>query len=96
MAATGRQPPPHARTRACCVIRLPSSAAWTGRTEYDLDDAADLVVFYERVLVEATDTAVLESLLDAGVLRGCWRRLFLPAAVRRTWEQRFIDLATAA
>lgn len=78
------------------VIRLPAAMAWTGRTEYDLDDDADLVVFYERVLVEATDTAVLESLLDAGVLRGCWRQLFLPAAVRRTWEQRFTDLATAA
>jgi hypothetical protein len=37
------------------VVRLPTALGWSGRTEYDLDDVADRGVFYERVLVEATD-----------------------------------------
>jgi hypothetical protein len=78
------------------VIRLPGTLAWTGRVEYDLDDDADRVVFYERVLVEATDTDVVTTLLDEALLGDCWRRLFLPAAVRRAWEQRFPSLTTAA
>jgi hypothetical protein len=78
------------------AVRLPATLAWTGRVEYDLDDDADRVVFYERVLVEATDADVVRALLDQALLRALWRRLFLPAAVRRAWEQRFTDLTTAA
>lgn len=77
-------------------IRLPAAMAWTGRVEYDLDDDLDRVVFYERMLVEATDADAVTELLDEGLLRAVWRRLFLPAAVRRVWEQRFTDLTTAA
>jgi hypothetical protein len=78
------------------VVRLPTALAWTGRVAYDLDDDADRVVLYERVLVEATDVSVVTALLDEATLRAHWHRLFLPAAVRRAWEQRFTDLATAA
>lgn len=77
-------------------VRLPAALAWTGRVEYDLDDDADRIVFYERVLVEAPDIETITTLLDERVLRASWRRLFLPAAVRRVWEQRFTDLASAA
>ncbi|WP_088286643.1 hypothetical protein [Kineosporia sp. A_224] len=78
------------------VVRLPAALAWTGRVEYDLDVDADRIVFYERVLVEAPDVEAVTALLDEAVLRDSWRRLFLPAAVRRAWEQRFTDLASAA
>lgn len=78
------------------VVRLPAALAWTGRVGYDLDDDADRVVFYERVLVEAPDIETITTLLDERVLRASWRRLFLPAAVRRAWQQRFTDLSSAA
>jgi hypothetical protein len=78
------------------VVRLPAALAWTGRVEYDLDGDADRILFYERVLVEATGADFLIALLDEDLLRGVWNRLFLPAAVRCAWEQRFTDLITAA
>lgn len=78
------------------MVRLPAALAWTGRAEYDLDDDADRVVFYERVLVEATDVAAVTALLNENLLRACWTRLFLPAVVRRAWEQGFADLTNAA
>ena len=78
------------------MSRLPELIGWTGRTEYDLDDEADRAVFYERVLVEALTTESVCALLDEQLLRSLWHRLFLPAAVRRLWEGRFGDLATAA
>lgn len=78
------------------LVLLPDSLAWTGRRQYDLDNDADRAVFYERVLVEAATTDDVNRLLDAGLLRAVWRRLFLPASVRTAWEQRFADLDDAA
>jgi len=78
------------------VVVMPAHLGWTGRTKYDLDDEADRVVFYERVLVEAATVDDLVTLLDPGLLRSTWRRLFLPAPARRLWEQRFADLTAAA
>jgi hypothetical protein len=69
---------------------------WSGRAEYDLDDDADRAVFYERALVEAATVDDLVALVDPGLLRSAWRRLFLPVPVRRLWEQRFADLAAVA
>jgi hypothetical protein len=53
-------------------------------------------VFYERVLVEATDVASVTALLNEDLLRAYWGRLFLPAPVRRAWERRFAGLTSAA
>ncbi len=75
---------------------LPYTVAWTGRREYDISSGADLRVFYERVLTEATDTDLLSALLNAGILRRVWSDLFLPAGVRCLWEARFTDLSSAA
>ena len=75
---------------------LPKHLGWTGRTQFDLDDAADRAVFYERVLVEAASVDDLTTLIEAGLLRLVWRRLFLPAPVRGLWEHAFVDLASAA
>jgi hypothetical protein len=47
------------------------------------------------VLVEATSVEDVASLLDESLLRSNWRRLFLPVVVRRAWEHRFTELATA-
>ena len=78
------------------TIALPAQLGWTGRTVYDLDDDTDRAVFYERVLVDAATVSDVVTLVDAGLLRSVWRRLFLPAPVRRLWEQRFTDLVAAA
>jgi hypothetical protein len=77
-------------------VVLPAHMGWTGRRRYNLDDEADLAVFYERVLVEAMAVDDLAALVDAQLLRSVWRRLFLPAPVRRLWEDAFVDLASAA
>jgi hypothetical protein len=77
-------------------IVLPPELGWTGRTTYDLDDASDAVVFYERVLVDAVRTRELTSLINAGRLRALWSDLFLPARVRLLWESRFPGLSSAA
>ena len=78
------------------IVVLPGHLGWTGRTRYDLDDDADLAMFYERVLVEAATIHDLAALLDSNLLRSLWRQLFPPAPVRRLWEQRYADLAAAA
>jgi hypothetical protein len=77
------------------VLDLPHHLAWTGRRRYDLDDAADLAVLYERIIVEASTTDDL-SLLAAEALRSIWPQLFLPGTVRALWQARFPELSSAA
>ena len=77
------------------VVDLPVHLAWSGRRRYDLDDAADLAVLYERVIVEATGPEDL-GLLAAVRLRAVWPRLFLPHRVRALWQARFPELTAAA
>jgi hypothetical protein len=48
------------------------------------------------VIREATQAEDLRSFLNEAVLHQVWRRLFLPARVRQSWEQRFPDLRLAA
>jgi hypothetical protein len=78
------------------VIRLPLRLDWSERTEFRLDDPAERNVMYERVIREATRGDDLRSYLNEQVLRQVWNQLFLPAQVRRTWEDRFPDLSLAA
>jgi hypothetical protein len=78
------------------VIRLPLRLDWSERTEFRLDDPAGRNVMYERVIREATRGEDLRSYLNEQVLRQVWKQLFLPARVRRTWEERFPDLRLAA
>jgi hypothetical protein len=51
---------------------------------------------YERVIREATQVDDLRSYINQEVLRQVWGRLFLPARVRRSWEDRFPELRLAA
>ncbi|MGL5929333.1 MAG: hypothetical protein ACRCY8_10375 [Dermatophilaceae bacterium] len=74
------------------VVELPTAAGWTGRRRYDLDDPADGRVFYERVIVEASDAATVARLLDRRRLLRLWPELFLPAQVRARWQERFPEL----
>jgi hypothetical protein len=78
------------------LIGLPLKLAWTGRREYDLDAPGDLIVLYERVIVEATETADLTSLLDQETLLRVWNDLYLPFQVRSQWEAHFPALSRAA
>lgn len=78
------------------VVQLPLRLDWSERTEFHLDDPAERNVMYERVIREATRADDLRSYLNEQVLRQVWNQLFLPARVRRTWEDRFPDLRLAA
>lgn len=75
---------------------LPDRLGWSGRRQYDLDDPVDVRVFYERVLADAVDAALVADLINGDRLRALWPQLFLPRAVRTAWEDRFPELASAA
>lgn len=78
------------------VIQLPLRLDWSERAEFHLEDPAERNVMYERVIREATRVDDLRSYLNEQVLRQVWDRLFLPARIRRSWEDRFPDLRLAA
>jgi hypothetical protein len=78
------------------VIQLPFRLDWSERIEFHLDDPAERNVMYERVIREATRVDDLRSYLNEHVLCQVWGRLFLPARVRRGWEDRFPELRLAA
>lgn len=77
------------------VIRLPLRLDWSERAGFHLDGPAERNIMYERVIREATRVDDLRSYLNEEVLRQIWKRLFLPARVRRSWEDRFPDLRLA-
>jgi hypothetical protein len=66
---------------------------WSGNAVYDLDAPGRIVDLYRAVLIEASGPQDLYAYLDAAVLRRLWAMLWLPAALRRAWEQRFPVLA---
>jgi hypothetical protein len=78
------------------MVQLPLRLDWTERVEFHLDDPAERNVMYERVIREATRPEDLRSYLNGTVLRETWRQLFLPARVRRIWEERFPALRLSA
>jgi hypothetical protein len=78
------------------MVQLALRLDWTERVEFHLDDPAERNVMYERVIREATRPEDLRSYLNGTVLRETWRQLFLPARVRRIWEERFPALRLSA
>lgn len=78
------------------VVQLPLRLDWTERAEFHLDDPAERKVMYERVIREAARPEDLRSYLNGTVLQETWRQLFLPARVRRIWEERFPALRRSA
>ncbi len=75
------------------VVRLPAHLDWSGHAEYDLDAPGRIVDLYRAVLVEAANPEDLRNYLNAAVLRRLWAVLWLPAQLRRAWEQKFPVLA---
>jgi hypothetical protein len=75
------------------TVRLPAHLDWSGHAEYDLDAPGRIVDLYRAVLIEAASPQDLYEYLDAGMLRRLWALLWLPAQLRRAWEQRFPVLA---
>ena len=75
------------------AVRLPSHLDWSGNAVYDLDAPGRVVDLYRAVLIEAASPQDLYAYLDDGVLRRLWALLWLPAQLRKTWEQRFPILA---
>lgn len=75
------------------TVRLPVHLDWSGSAVYDLDAPGRIVDLYRAVLIEAASPQDLYAYLDAGVLRRLWAMLWLPAALRRAWEQKFPVLA---
>jgi hypothetical protein len=83
------------RGLTCCGVprRVPFACrrTWTGRGNavYDLDTPGRVVDLYRAVLIEAATPQDLYAYLDERVLRRLWALLWLPAQLRRGWEQRF-------
>lgn len=75
------------------IVRLPVHLDWSGRAVYDLDAPGRVVDLYRAVLIEAASPQDLYAYLDDGILRRLWALLWLPAQLRRAWEQRFPVLA---
>lgn len=75
------------------TLRLPTHLDWSGRAVYDLDAPGRVVDLYRAVLIEAASPQDLYAYLDATVLRRLWALLWLPAQLRKAWEQKFPVLA---
>ena len=75
------------------TVRLPTHMDWSGNAAYDLDAPGRIVDLYRAVLIEAATPQDLYTYLDAAVLRRLWAMLWLPAQLRRAWEQKFPVLA---
>ena len=76
-------------------ITLPGSLDWGPHRTYDLDQPADVRLFYMRVIRESSRVEDLRSFLNAGILRQFWSQLILPPRTRALWETRFGDLGHA-
>lgn len=75
------------------TVRLPSHLDWSGSALYDLDAPGRVVDLYRAVLIEAASPQDLYAYLNERVLRRLWALLWLPAQLRKAWEQRFPVLA---
>jgi hypothetical protein len=75
------------------TVRLPAHLDWSGNAIYDLDAPGRIVDLYRAVLIEAASPQDLYAYLDATVLRRLWALLWLPAQLRKAWEQKFPVLA---
>ena len=75
------------------TVHLPPHLDWSGNAIYDLDAPGRVVDLYRAVLIEAASPQDLYAFLDERLLLRLWALLWLPALLRRAWEQRFPVLA---
>ena len=78
------------------TVALPHHLDWSGSPVYDLDDPAELASMYKTVLNEAATVDDLRMWLNRQLLMRLWPTLWLPAALRRAWQQRFPMLVTSS
>ena len=74
-------------------VLLPRHLDWSRRGSYDLDSPGRVIDLYPTVLNEAASPGDLYAHLDEATLKRLWSYLWLPAAARRAWEERFPQLA---
>jgi len=77
------------------VVALPLELAWSGRTEFDLDDDYDRAAAYKIVLEEGAGRH-LRQLINGRLLVEHWREVLPARPVRALWERRFPELRRAA
>ena len=75
------------------TVHLPAHLDWSGNAVYDLDAPGRIVDLYRAVLIEAATPQDLYAYLDSAVLRRLWALLWLPAQLRKAWDQKFPVLA---
>lgn len=75
------------------TITLPAHLDWSGNATYDLGKPSRLASMYRTVLNEAGCADDLRAWLNARVLARLWPTLWLPAALRRVWEDHFPELS---
>lgn len=71
------------------VVDLPRHLKWSGNSRYDLAQPGRMRDLYRAVLNEAASTEDLATYLDRESLIRLWPSIWLPAPVRRAWEERF-------
>ncbi|MFI6073835.1 hypothetical protein ACIA5C_19905 [Actinoplanes sp. NPDC051343] len=84
------------RGRITGVVTLPSHLDWSGSADYKLEAPDRTVDLYRTVLIEATKPDDLHAFLDRATLTRLWPTLWLPADLRRAWEERFPQLKDTA
>jgi hypothetical protein len=77
------------------TVELPQRLFWNPDRTFDLGDPDLLRWMYENVLREATRPEELAAYLNGELLAALWPDLFLPAGVRRAWEDRHPVLRAA-
>ena len=75
------------------IVQLPRYLKWSGNSRYDLDQPGRIVDLYRTVINEAATPDDLHRYLEEAELRRLWPSMWLPAAVRHVWEERFPELA---
>ena len=77
-------------------VELPLRLFWSlPGHRFDLADPDMRLWYYQTVLREASRADDLAGYLDAGTLVSLWPDLYLPAGVRRAWEERHPSLRAA-
>jgi hypothetical protein len=82
---------------AAGVIELPVRLFWSAPDRcFDLSDEDSLHWLYEIVLREASRPEDLTAYLNGEILAAIWPAIWLPAGVRRAWEDQHPQLRAAA
>jgi hypothetical protein len=74
------------------IVELPAHLKWSGSRLYDLGSPGRIVDLYRTVINEAASPSDLYTFLNVAALTELWPSMWLPAQVRRAWEDRFAEL----